>query len=374
MGVKKGISTITGFIIWTIAIALGISLLGSYINPSRLPILGLLSLLIAPLILLNLVSLFYALLRKKTIGYLTFVILLLSIPQIKNLWGMHISPKQTTIASNSLKILTFNVRNFDLYNWSKNNDSRAEIFSAIKTADPDVICFQEFYSETNSDWDNIAQLKEELGLKYYYFTRELVLKEGRQWGIATFSKFPIIRYDEMVKSDDANKHGNYPSKAIFTDIALPTDTIRFINTHLASIYLNQDDYVTIEKLSEQEKISYEKSKPIIAKLRKAYTKRGKQVTKLKDFLNNQDQPHPIIISGDFNDLPTSYAYNSLSKNFQDAFLKTNWGTGATYNGLIPAMRIDFMLIDKKLNIAASEIIDLRISDHLPLLVTLNLGE
>lgn len=374
MGVKKGISRVTGFVIWILSIGLAICLSGSYINPSKLPIFGLLSLMIGPLIVLNIIALIYAFARKKTIGYFTLFVLLFSIPQINNLWARKLAKKQPSAAHQPFKLLTYNVRNFDLYNWSKNNDSKTEIFNTLKSADPDVICFQEFYSQPNSDWDNIARLKSELGLPYYYFTRELVLKEGRQWGIATFSKYPIIAYDEFIQNEEISKHGNYPSKAIYTDIALPNDTIRLINTHLASIYLNQDDYTTIEKLSEQEKISYERSKPIISKLLKAYRKRGRQVQQLKDFLTTQNHTYPIIIAGDFNDLPTSYAYNALSKHFNDAFLKTSWGAGATYNGLIPALRIDFMLVDKQLDIAATEIIDLKISDHLPLMVTLDLNK
>ncbi len=244
----------------------------------------------------------------------------------------------------------------------------------IQSENPDVICFQEFYSQPNSKWDNIQKLKKDLGLTHYYFTRELVLKEGRQWGIATFSKHPIIKYDELVRSDIKNKHGNYPQKAIFTDIAFPMDTIRIVNTHLASIYLNREDYSTIENIGDPEVITIEKSKPIVSKLLKAYKKRGNQVSKLSAFLEEQNQPHPIVICGDFNDLPTSYAYNELSKNYQDAFLKTNWGLGATYNGPISAIRIDFILVDEQLAISESKIIDLKISDHLPLLVTLSLTE
>ena len=295
--------------------------------------------------------------------------LILSLPQIINLWGLH--PFQNNKTKSDLKIVTYNVRNFDLYNWSKNEASGKKIFDKLSEINPDIICFQEFYSQPNSKWNNIETLKRELGFPHYYFTRELVLNNGRQWGIATFSKYPIIRYKELIKSSTSNRYNVFPNKGIYTDIALEKDTVRVINVHLASIYLGREDYNTIENISEPSDITMEESKSIILKLLKAYSRRGNQVKQLREFLDSE-QPHPLIICGDYNDLPTSYAYNQISKNMQDAFLNKGWGPGATYNGPLPAMRIDNILVDKSLQIQSIEIIKLDISDHWPMVAEIDL--
>ena len=38
-------------------------------------------------------------------------------------------------------------------------------------------------------------------------------------------------------------------------------------------------------------------------------------------------PYPIIICGDFNDTPVSYAYQQLGDNMIDAFLESGNGIG-----------------------------------------------
>ena len=49
-------------------------------------------------------------------------------------------------ASKHVKVMSFNVRLFDLYNWSNNRKTREEIIQFIRKENPDVIAFQEYYS------------------------------------------------------------------------------------------------------------------------------------------------------------------------------------------------------------------------------------
>jgi endonuclease/exonuclease/phosphatase family metal-dependent hydrolase len=371
--IRLAISGFTSSIIGILMLALLICLIGAYINPEKIPALGLASLLIAPFMLINAFTLIYCIIRRKKTGIGVLVVLLLASPQLFNLWGFHFSsPKNKSTSTPQIKILTYNVRNFDLYNWSHNLTSRATIFESLKEIDADIISFQEFYSTKEDDWNNIQKLKETLGYEHYYFTRELVKDAKRQWGIATFSKFPIVGFGELLKETKSNDPTRTIYKAIYTDIVVQKDTIRVVNTHLASVYFNTDDYATIEHISEPEGLTIEKSKPIILKLLKAYKRRGIQVKELKSFLKNQPQPYPIILCGDFNDLPTSFAYNQLSKNLKDGFLQSGWGLGATYNGIIPGLRIDFTLVDSSFDVIHSKRIKLDISDHLPLLTTIAL--
>ncbi|MCP4122261.1 MAG: endonuclease/exonuclease/phosphatase family protein [Bacteroidetes bacterium] len=366
MSVRQSISGVTSIIIWSLAILLLICLGAAYLNPSILPFTGLITLLTPFLILLNILALFYGIFRGKMAGWVTFIVLILSIPQIGNFWAFSALNSHKDVKAD-FSLMTYNVRNFDLYNWSRNDDSRERIFNMLSQSNPDVICFQEFYSKPASQWDNIQKIKAELELNHYYFTRELVLNEGRQWGIATFSRFPITGYGELMQSPKPNSRGNRPHRGVYTDIAINSDTIRIINIHLASIYLGREDYSTLEHITGPNDQTIKKSRSIVIKLLKAYKKRGVQVRQLAKFLKEAEQPYPIIICGDMNDLPSSYAYNKLSKGFDDAFLNTGWGMGATYNGPIPGLRIDCALVDRSMEVTESKIINLRISDHLPLL-------
>jgi predicted lipid-binding transport protein (Tim44 family) len=65
MKFRQAISGFTSSIMGTLMVALLICLLGLYINPEKIPAVGIASLLIAPLILINIGSLIYCIIRKK---------------------------------------------------------------------------------------------------------------------------------------------------------------------------------------------------------------------------------------------------------------------------------------------------------------------
>ena len=62
----------------------------------------------------------------------------------------------------------------------------------------------------------------------------------------------------------------------------------------------------------------------------------------------QKSPYPIIVCGDFNDTPLSYAYNSIKGDLIDAFSNSGKGIGESFVD-IPALRIDYILHDNKFN-------------------------
>ena len=100
-------------------------------------------------------------------------------------------------------------------------------------------------------------------------------------------------------------------------------------------------------------------------MKSAFLKREMQTDVLLDHMNNS--PFPVQICGDFNDTPSSYAYNSLSKNRTDAFVESGSGFGTTYAGeFFPAFRIDFMLYDPPYHSTGFERHRIRYSDHYPI--------
>ena len=59
-------------------------------------------------------------------------------------------------------------------------------------------------------------------------------------------------------------------------------------------------------------------------------------------------PYPYIISGDFNDTPSSYAVNQMAKGFKNAFREKGTGLGRTYNGDFPNYQIDYIMASRSL--------------------------
>ena len=56
-----------------------------------------------------------------------------------------------TSRSQEFKILSYNVRAFNIYEWLSDPNTNKGIFNFIRSEHPDMICIQEFYSEQQID-------------------------------------------------------------------------------------------------------------------------------------------------------------------------------------------------------------------------------
>jgi len=106
------------------------------------------------------------------------------------------------------------------------------------------------------------------------------------------------------------------------------------------------------------------------KLKTAYIKRAEQVDSISAHINNC--PHPVIVCGDFNDTPVSYAYRKLTRGLKDAFITTGKGLGNTYLGIFPSFRIDYILHSLDFVPLIFEKVNVELSDHYPIICILDL--
>ena len=257
---------------------------------------------------------------------------------------------------NSIKVMSYNVRLFDYYQWLADDrkTTRNAIYSHIEDTQPDVICFQEYLTVKNSNFIRQRDITA-LG-KYNYFNEEYIIsKANRQIGVATFSKYPIIQ-SELVIFENTKKQF-----AIFTDIVKNEDTIRIYNIHLQSIQIQQDDYDFFDNQDATSEEATSGIRRMIRKLKHAYPLRVAQAQTILE--HAKSSPYPTIICGDFNDTPMSYVYNSFNADFYDAFRGNHFGLGSTYAGRLPAGRIDYIFYSKELKAINFSIQDEVHSDH-----------
>lgn len=261
-----------------------------------------------------------------------------------------------------LKVMTYNVRNFELYSKEKAPENKENMLQLIRKQDPDIVCFQEFYNAPfHSDVKGISK---ELNLPYHYFEVGSVARKSQQFGIAIYSKYPLANKTKINLKD----FGNLAQSA---DVIVEGDTLTVFNMHLASIRFEKNDYEYIQDIKEDgTKANTTGSKRIARKVRDGSIRRSLQAEHVKGEINKSI--HPTIVCGDFNDTPVSYAYQTINDGYKDTFNKASWGIGHTYSGILPIFRIDHVLVSKDLTVHSHKIIREQISDHYPVVTEVSL--
>lgn len=269
--------------------------------------------------------------------WVNFICLLLSIPFLSR----YIAFNNNSTNENDIKVMSYNVRLFNKWGWIDNGNIKQELVSFINNQDLDIICIQEYYNP-NKDL--------ELNFEYSHIG---IQKRKEDWHMAIYSNFPQINKETVII--DGAKMNN---SCIYSDIVVFDDTIRVYNIHLASNFFQDKDLEYI--------ISAEKEKVktgmigIGKKLKYSFERRGREVSQIKKHIKSS--PYPIIICGDFNDTPISYAYQQLGYNMKDAFIESGNGFGSSFTK-IPTLRIDYILIDKKFKAVNFTTHPEKFSDH-----------
>ncbi|MBL4715294.1 MAG: endonuclease/exonuclease/phosphatase family protein [Bacteroidia bacterium] len=197
----------------------------------------------------------------------------------------------------------------------------------------------------------------ESGYEYHHYGETSSYREVSHFGLITFSKFPIIAKGIIKFKDSKN------NACLYSDILINQDTVRVYNIHLESIHLEHKDHSTIDNIINLSEVTQSSWYSLFNHLRTAFTKRASQADIISTHMTSCI--YPIILCGDFNDTPSSYAYRQISEHLNDNFDKGNFGLGATYAGELP-IRIDFILNSKGITGTKQLIIKEKFSDHYPL--------
>jgi len=323
----KELSIINKLIYLTNSICL-ILLVFSYFSPYLSPAffwpISFLGLLFPIFYIINILFLIYWIIGLKKQIWANIIILLFGIQYIGLFFGTQ--PKNTENTDN-VKVLSYNVRLFNRYEWIAKSDVKSDIVKFFKTEKADILCIQEFYTP-----DEIPTLN-------YNYKHIGLQSKKNQWHMAIYSNFPQIK-----KATVSIKGERMNNTCIYSDLKINNDTIRIYNVHLASNWFNNSDYLFL-KNPKKENLK-EGMKGIVERMKKSYKKRAEEVNVIKEHIQNS--PYPIILCGDFNDTPLSYAYNTVNSKLKDAFKESGKGIGKSFVK-IPALRIDYILHDEKFN-------------------------
>jgi len=356
---KKVIYKILKYTNFIFIAALLLSYLSVYISPVKVWILAFFGLAYPFLLIINLLFLFFWIAKQKLFLIFPLIAILSGWNFLNTYIQIPLRKKKTSQLSveQPFNILSFNVRSFDLYQWSEKETTKDEIFQFINQGNFSFICFQDFFT-SNKGALSEEDIHQKLNQKYQSHIGYAVENTHQNLGVATFSRYPIINRD-IIKFEKSY------NTSIFTDIIIDKDTLRIYNVHLQSIRFNQDNYKFItnsKTLKEEEKLK--EIKDISTRLRDAFIKRANQAETLSEHI--QKSPYPVILCGDFNDVPVSYTYHTLRKKLNDSFVQSGQGIGNTYSGKFPSFRIDYIFYSDELECRSFNIHKVKLSDHYPL--------
>ncbi len=232
-------------------------------------------------------------------------------------------------AAPTLRIVTYNI------NWGCPNPNQVAQF--LLESDADVICLQ----ETHRQWELL--LHNQLSEIYPHGSFHSF---GGAGGIAFMSKYPLSNV--RLLDPDA---GWFP--ALIADIKTDLGPVQILNVHLRPP-LNDNASASISAYFESTKIHQKE---------------------LAHFLESADLNTPLIIAGDFNENEHRMAIKELlNDGFTDALSlyddkSTTW-SWRTSSGFTLKNRYDHILFNKHFHCTGAEVVDVRASDHRPVVAVL----
>ena len=304
----------------------------------------------------------------------------LSINHIRNIIPFRFSSMFTMQKKPAdLRVMSWNVAQFDIMKHKEKPATYNEMISLVNEFSPDIACFQEMVSgDTLADLNNsyyrkysfysIFEFASKLSLPNYLYTynfKDNFLNQ-QHFGIVIFSKYPIIN-----KQTIRNYPYDYNSNFQYTDIVKDGDTFRVFNCHLQSLRFSNSNLDYIQNPAIKTETDLKKSKNVITKFKNAFLRRQGQADRVRAEI--EKSPYPVIVCGDFNDVPNSYAYETIGKNLQDAFVKKGTGLGRTFSGISPTLRIDNIFVDKRYSVNQYVRVQKKLSDHFPIITDISLS-
>ncbi len=224
-----------------------------------------------------------------------------------------------------------------------------QAFAACVLDGTDVIAFEETPANPEVR-TRLTETMDAAGLRYHFYAKDMVL--------SLHARYPLI--DPRIEEDYNNYNG------ILTALVVPSpgDTLRVFAVHLQSNSVRISPTGIIRDAANANREAYWKLRSVAINYLGAARTRMKQAAALRSRI--EASAYPVIVLGDLNDTPLSYAVNEIKRaGLEDSFRESGTGLGISYPGTIPGLRIDYVLGDEDFDFVSSEVLDCDWSDHKP---------
>jgi endonuclease/exonuclease/phosphatase family metal-dependent hydrolase len=344
-----------------------ITLIGSVLSPAKVLFPAYFSLIFPFILVINIAFVVFWLVTRKWNFLLSLGVLIFSATLINNNFPVHFGKSDPLKPVNSIHLLTYNT----MMSGSLVKDTprkHNKVMQYVVESNADIVCLQEFVVSTQNEFLNYSDILR-IYRKYPYKHVEFKGNwDNKLFGIATFSKYPIVN-KQLIE---------YPSQAnisIYTDINVNGTIIRLFNNHLESNKFTESDIskpIRLKNKFDADSLA-EMTHYFSHKLGVTYKLRAYQADTVAKLI--AESPYKVIVCGDFNDVPASYAYTKMKGKLKDAFSESGNGFGWTYKEPFYGFRIDYVLYDSNaFTLIKYESDKVNYSDHYPVLCQLSINK
>lgn len=268
--------------------------------------------------------------------------------------------------TDTLRLLTFNTRVMG-DKPLRDASTKLPVVEFVRSSGADVVCLQEYAFSFSKQGHTEQQLRKYMSDIYPYY--KFSPSAGRKaLGIAIYSRFPIK--SARVLPDPHRNH----TFAIQADLNVRGREVSIVTMHLCSNHiLPQDRQLYNRMLSHFDSDSLQVlGEGISAYMGNAFQNRAQQVSEIRESLSDVVRKDtPLIICGDMNDTPVSYAYRKLKDNLSDAWCNAGFGPGFTFFAHNLLVRIDHIFYSRHFDVEEVKIHkEITDSDHYPVSATL----
>ena len=321
------------------------------LRPESHPLLSTVGLLFPVFLFANFCFLLFWLLFKTRYALIPFLGFLVCFVPVRTYFPLNIPSEKP---KGCIKVLSYNTWGFAQMKFDE--DGINPIVRYVKEQDADIVCLQEaaICGDVANQVDTIIRPK------YKYVE---TIAQNKSDILTVFSKFPILSKEVIPYESVGNLSAAFQLK-------IGGEKVLLINNHLETTGLTLEERSQFKELIKgklETDTAEQASKLLIVKLAESMKKRAPQAEAVARYVKKHHR-ESIILCGDFNDGPISYAHRTIAKGLTDCYVASGNGPGISYHHAGFFVRIDNIMCSDDWQPYGCKIDSkIKASDHYPII-------
>ena len=322
------------------------------LNPADFPILSTMGLLFPVFLFINLVFLVFWLIFKLRYALIPFVGFLICYEPVRLYIPFNVSGDAP---EGSIKVLSYNTWAFA--QMQNDEDGLNPIIKYIQQENADIVCLQEaaIHGDVSAQVDTL--------LRPMYEYCDTTIQHGGGDVLTVFSKYPILSKELIPYKSEGNMSVAYQLK-------IGKERVLLVNNHLETTGLTLEERQQFKELIKgklETDTAEHTSKLLAVKLAESTQKRAPQAEAVARYVKRHKN-ESIILCGDFNDSPISYAHHTIANGLTDCYVASGNGPGISYHHAGFFVRIDNIMCSDDWQPYECKIDSkIKASDHYPII-------